>query len=206
MERKSAPIQLAQCRFHGLAISNAKILIYFSNKIHGSNFIKQRSETVMVWNWQDADRSFRDKILLFDYYNFRHTVVRFSLRAAFTDVIRKRSLEAAFTTTTRVGWALVRVAISSVTLTTLKRAATSFAAWWTEARWVAVWWWQKTVFEQIRNAWRQWYFHPFPYPKHHSHSRSQSRVNGISFPIPGEFHGTNGTHGKPHELLTSRPE
>jgi len=69
------------------------------------------------------------KILLFDYYNFRHTVVRFSLRAAFTDVIRKRSLEAAFTTTTRVGWALVRVAISSVTLTTLKRAATSFAAW-----------------------------------------------------------------------------
>ena len=25
------PIQLAQCRFPGLAISNAKILIYFSN-------------------------------------------------------------------------------------------------------------------------------------------------------------------------------
>jgi len=30
---ESAPIQLAQCRFPGLAISNAKILIYFSNKI-----------------------------------------------------------------------------------------------------------------------------------------------------------------------------
>jgi len=29
---ESAPIQLAQCRFPGLAISNAKILTYFSNK------------------------------------------------------------------------------------------------------------------------------------------------------------------------------
>jgi len=35
-------------RFPGLAISNAKILIYFSNKIYGSNFIRQNSETVMV--------------------------------------------------------------------------------------------------------------------------------------------------------------
>jgi len=45
---ENAPIQLAQCRFPGLAISNAKILIYFSNKIYGSNFIKQHSEAVMV--------------------------------------------------------------------------------------------------------------------------------------------------------------
>ena len=45
---ESAPIQLAQCRFPGLTISSDKILIYFSNKIHGSNFIKQHSETVMV--------------------------------------------------------------------------------------------------------------------------------------------------------------
>jgi len=45
---KSAPTQLAQCRFPGLAISNAKILIYFSSKIYGSNFIKQELETVMV--------------------------------------------------------------------------------------------------------------------------------------------------------------
>ena len=34
----------------GLAFSSAKILIYFSNKIHGSNFIKQHSETVTVRN------------------------------------------------------------------------------------------------------------------------------------------------------------
>ena len=54
----SVPIQLAQCRFPELAISNAKILIYFSNKIYGSNFIKQHSETVMVWNLQSADCSF----------------------------------------------------------------------------------------------------------------------------------------------------
>jgi len=31
-----------------VAISNDKILIYFSNEIYGSNFIKQHSETVMV--------------------------------------------------------------------------------------------------------------------------------------------------------------
>jgi len=31
-----------------VAISNTKIKSYFSNKIHGSNFIKQHSETVIV--------------------------------------------------------------------------------------------------------------------------------------------------------------
>jgi len=45
---ESVPIQLAQCRFPGLAISNAKMLIYFLNKIHGINFIKQHSDSVMV--------------------------------------------------------------------------------------------------------------------------------------------------------------
>ena len=45
---ESAPIQLAQCWFPRLVISNAKISIYFSNKIYRSNFIKQHSETVMV--------------------------------------------------------------------------------------------------------------------------------------------------------------
>ena len=44
----SVPIQLVYCWFPGLAISNATILICFSNKIYGSNFIKQHSETVMV--------------------------------------------------------------------------------------------------------------------------------------------------------------
>ena len=54
---ESVPIQLAQCRFPGLAISSAKILIYFLNKIYGSNFIKQHSETVIVRKYQNADCS-----------------------------------------------------------------------------------------------------------------------------------------------------
>ena len=48
----------------GLAISSAKILIYFSNKIYWSNFIKQHSKTVMVWNYKNADCSLRQKKLL----------------------------------------------------------------------------------------------------------------------------------------------
>jgi len=60
----TAPIQLAQCRFPGLAIYTAKIIVYFSNKIYGSDFIKQHSETVMVWNYQNADCSFRKKIIV----------------------------------------------------------------------------------------------------------------------------------------------
>jgi len=46
---ESVPILLSQCWFSGLAISTAKLVIHFSNKIHGSNFIKQHPETVMVW-------------------------------------------------------------------------------------------------------------------------------------------------------------
>jgi len=79
-----APIQLAQCWFLGLVISNAKILIYFSNKIYGSNFINQHSETVMVWNYQNTDCSLRKTLLHnkvyynyynYIYYNFRYTFV-----------------------------------------------------------------------------------------------------------------------------------
>jgi len=44
---ESVPIQLSQCWFFGLAISNAKLLIYSSTKIYENNFIKQRSETVV---------------------------------------------------------------------------------------------------------------------------------------------------------------
>jgi len=45
---ESVPIQLAQCRFPELAMSNAKMVIYLSNKIYGSNVIKQHSATVIV--------------------------------------------------------------------------------------------------------------------------------------------------------------
>jgi len=45
----------------GLPILKYKYI--FSNKIHGSNFIKQHSETVMVWNFQDADCCLRSKFI-----------------------------------------------------------------------------------------------------------------------------------------------
>ena len=67
---ESVPIQLAQCWFPGLAISNDKIQIDFSNEIHGSNFIKQHLETVMVWNHQNADCSLRKKFYSAICYNF----------------------------------------------------------------------------------------------------------------------------------------
>jgi len=57
----SVPIQLAQCRFYGLAVSNAKMLRYFQVKIYGSNFIKQHSETDTVRNYESADCSLREK-------------------------------------------------------------------------------------------------------------------------------------------------
>ena len=45
-ERKCADtIGMVPVHFSGLAISNAKILIHFSNEIYGSNFIKQHLET-----------------------------------------------------------------------------------------------------------------------------------------------------------------
>jgi len=69
----SAPTQLAQCRFPGLAISSAQILMYFSKILYGSTLIKQYSETVMVRNYQNADCSLRKKFYCVIYYNFRHT-------------------------------------------------------------------------------------------------------------------------------------
>ena len=44
-------------RFPAPAISDAKISIFISNKIYGSNFIKQHPETVVVLNYQNADCS-----------------------------------------------------------------------------------------------------------------------------------------------------
>jgi len=40
--------------------SSAKVLIYFSNRIYGSSFIKQPSETVVVWNRQNVDCSLKE--------------------------------------------------------------------------------------------------------------------------------------------------
>jgi len=61
--KECASIQLAQCQFPELVISSAKILICFSNKIYGSSLIKQHWETVIVWNYQNADYSLRKNLL-----------------------------------------------------------------------------------------------------------------------------------------------
>jgi len=76
VENTSALIQLAQCQFPQPAISNAKILIYLSEKnTYRSNFIKQHSETVTVWNYENAGCSLRKKNYCVIYYNFRHTLL-----------------------------------------------------------------------------------------------------------------------------------
>jgi len=61
---KSVPIQVAQCWFPGLAISSAKILIYFSNKICGSNFIKRYSKTVMARTYQKCRLRLKNKFIV----------------------------------------------------------------------------------------------------------------------------------------------
>jgi len=75
--QRSAPIQLAQCRFHAWqAISNAKILIlFFKWNIRKQFYQTALSETVMVWNYQNADCSLKRKFYLYIFFNFRQTFV-----------------------------------------------------------------------------------------------------------------------------------
>jgi len=60
---ESVPIQLAQCRFPGLAIFNAKILKKISNKIHGSNFSNSTRKLLWFEITKNADRNLRKKLL-----------------------------------------------------------------------------------------------------------------------------------------------
>ena len=73
---ESVPIQLSQCWFFGLAISNAKLLIYSSTKIYENNFIKQRSETVVFETSKIVIGILKKYIYSVIYYTFRHTFVR----------------------------------------------------------------------------------------------------------------------------------
>ena len=52
-----------------------KYYCIFEIKYTEAIFIKQHSETVTVWNYQNADCSLRKKIYRVIYYNFRHTFV-----------------------------------------------------------------------------------------------------------------------------------
>ena len=80
----SAPIQLEQCRFPGLAISNSKILIYFFKQ----NIRKQFYQTALgncyglklpkCW-WQ-----FKKKCYCVIYYNFRLSFLIVSLMSVST--------------------------------------------------------------------------------------------------------------------------
>ena len=65
--------------------------IYFSNKLYGSNFIKQHSETVMVWNYQNSDCSLRKKYGVI-YYNFRHPFLSYCFRNEQVNIFKKKSI------------------------------------------------------------------------------------------------------------------
>ena len=74
---ESVPIQLAQCRFPGLAISNAKILIglYFSRKINGRNHFHQTALENLLWfEITKMLLAVRNKYCVI-YYNFPKIVV-----------------------------------------------------------------------------------------------------------------------------------
>jgi len=110
IRNKSAPIQLSQCRFPLLAISNGKILVRFfsKNKIYGSSFIKQHSETDMVWNYQNTDCSLREKNYCVIYYNFRHTFVPYRHTANWSEHIIFAPIGAIVRCFHAVVWAVVK--------------------------------------------------------------------------------------------------
>jgi len=78
-ERKCADTTgtvLVACRFQCQNIN-----IFFSNKIYGGNFIKQHLETVMVWNYRNADFSLKNKsialwIIIFGTLSFPNSSTR----------------------------------------------------------------------------------------------------------------------------------
>ena len=80
-EDESAPIQLAQCWFPGLAISNVKILKYIFFQIKYTEALSSNSTRKLLWFWnyQNADRSLRKKYCVI-YYNFRHIFVPYFCR------------------------------------------------------------------------------------------------------------------------------
>ena len=110
-----------------MAISNAKILMHFSTETHGGNFIKRHSETVMVWNCQNADCSLSNKFYCVAYYNFRHTLA--PCCALTCSSLRQASASAPF------GCDAFRAALSSYSaVLSRSRNLPDFILWLTE------WW------------------------------------------------------------------
>jgi len=62
----------------------------YTNKIYGSGFVKQHSETAVVWNYQDADCSFKNNfiVLFIKIYSTLHSLLlwRHTVRAVITVV------------------------------------------------------------------------------------------------------------------------
>jgi len=71
---ESVPIQLAQCRFPGLAISNAKIRIYFF-QIKYTEGILSNSTRKLLW-FEITKMLIAVLNYCAIYYNFLHTFVR----------------------------------------------------------------------------------------------------------------------------------
>ena len=69
------PIQSAQCWFPGLAISNAKIPIFFSNKIYGSILSNSTRKLLRFEITKMLIAVEKSKIYYLIYYNFRYTFV-----------------------------------------------------------------------------------------------------------------------------------
>ena len=82
IENESAPIELAQCWFpggwHG-RFQCKKYKYIFSNKIYGSNFVKQHSETAMALKLPKCCLQFKKNCCVI-YYNFRYTFVPYALQ------------------------------------------------------------------------------------------------------------------------------
>jgi len=65
------PIQLTQCRFPELAISNAKILIYFLNKNNAEAILSNSSRKLLLF---EITKMLKKKYYVI-YDNLRHTFV-----------------------------------------------------------------------------------------------------------------------------------
>ena len=62
LENEGVPIQWPSACSLSWPFPMTKYKYIFSNKIYGSNSIKQHGETVMVWNYQNAGCSFKKLI------------------------------------------------------------------------------------------------------------------------------------------------
>jgi len=96
---------------------------FFSNKIYGSNFVKQHSKTAAVWNYQNAGCKKGSSYSI--------------TKRRVPELIPVLGSQPAGDVSHKLGGRLPLLSTRpAITPATLKRAATSFAAWWTEAWWV----------------------------------------------------------------------